>query len=384
MRRLALAVATLVLVIAAGGSGARAEGARGSTPAAGVRWSNVTGARLAPLGGGPDAALYRACGARDLGLVRVATALLQRRMADKAPFADSELKELTRRAGVPHPWPRAWVVTGVEGETELVERFSGWLGQRRARGAARCGLARGATAGGQDIVAAVVVDALADMEALPRQVRASAWQTLDARLLVAADEGAKVVLLGPQGRPRRVLTSTSDDQVRSRFTLDAPGRWLVQVVANLEGGPTPVLEAVVFVDVPPRAPVKSERRAGRRATLSELLARARKREGAGALRHDEALARAAELHARAMMRSGKVAHDLGAGGPEERAMGLGIRARRIGENVASAPTVERLHRALWDSPSHRENMLDGRFKRFGSAIVQDERGRLWAVQLFAE
>ena len=84
-----------------------------------------------------------------------------------------------------------------------------------------------------------------------------------------------------------------------------------------------------------------------------------------------------------MLRTRRVAHDVGAGGPRERADALGIASANIGENVASAPTIARVHQALWQSPTHRENMLDPNFRRVGVAAIRDEQGRFWAVQVFA-
>jgi uncharacterized protein YkwD len=247
----------------------------------------------------------------------------------------------------------------------------------------RCGIARGATASGEPVLAVVSVEALADLAAFPRQARLSQWLSIDAVVNVPADS-AKVVLLGPRGRPRRVLTSLSDGRVLSRFALDQPGRWLVQVLANLESGPEPLLEAELFVDMPPPKKERAEESVKEgKDGLFGLLNRARRAEGLPRLQRDAALDDLARAHALAMMRAGRVAHDVGRGGPDERVEQAGADVARVGENLARAPTVTRLHRALWDSPSHRDNMLDPAFDRVGIAITKDGSGRLWAVQLFA-
>src|SRR5437764_1249808 len=63
----------------------------------------------------------------------------------------------------------------------------------------------------------------------------------------AASRCAAVVLLGPDGAPRRVLaTLGADGAIRSRFRLDRTGVWKVQVLATLASGPEPVLEAVLL------------------------------------------------------------------------------------------------------------------------------------------
>lgn len=352
-----------------------------------LRWSQDTGSPRshgrATLG--DDAPLYEACGGRDLGLVKVAAAVVGRRIAGEPAPSEHQLKELTRAAGVPQPWPRAWLLANRFRPEEVRDRLVGWLAKRPANGLLRCGVARGATRDGDPVVAVVTVDVLADQASLPRSVRASQWLSLDAVVHAEADD-AKVLLLGPRGRPRRVLASLSNGRVVSRFNLDRPGRWLVQVVAMLPAGPTPVLESVVFADAHPPSALPSDTRAPKHrataAALYELLNRERKREGLARLGRDPKLEVLALDHARTMALKGRVAHDVGRGLPSERAVEAGV-SGPIGENVATAPTLERLHEALWGSPSHRENMLDSGFARVGVAVVRDHRGKLWAAQMYA-
>jgi uncharacterized protein YkwD len=319
-------------------------------------------------------------------LTEVAHQVVSRRVTGALAFDDRQLQQLARAAGVPQPLPRAWLLSGDHPATEVTQRLERWRRSWAKQGAPlRCGVARGADAQGVSVVAVVAVEALADLASMPRRVRGSQWLSLDATLQVPAED-AKVVLLGPSGRPRRVLTSLSDGHVRSRFSLDRPGRWLVQVLAMVEGGPEPLIEAEVFVDKEPPAKLdesKSDPRGETAGALLRLLNGARKSERVPRLRHDSTLDGLARAHAIAMVRAGKVAHDVGEGTPDERVEAAGIEAERIGENLARAPTVNRLHRALWDSPSHRDNMLDPEFQRVGIAIVADKSGRLWAVQLFA-
>jgi len=40
-------------------------------------------------------------------------------------------------------------------------------------------------------------------------------------------------------------------------------------------------------------------------------------------------------------------------------------------------------RALWASPSHRENLLLPRFDRVGIGVARDPDGTLWVCQTFA-
>ncbi|MFO0674033.1 MAG: hypothetical protein U0235_31170 [Polyangiaceae bacterium] len=103
--------------------------------------------------------------------------------------------------------------------------------------------------GGEDVAAFVSVDPLADLlpsDAHPRR----SWLKIDATLLVPA-ASARVVVLGAGGRPRSGPATFEGHHVRATFAPDQPGRFKVQVLADVGLGPQPVLEAVVFADVEP-------------------------------------------------------------------------------------------------------------------------------------
>lgn len=369
--------AVVLLLILAATAPVRA----GEKPPAAAIWAADVAAPH-PLAAGADAPLYARCGAPDAALSRVAAAVVRMRADGKAPPHALALAELVRAAGAPYVGPRAWSLASDDAD-RIVSRLERWT---RAAPALpmRCGVARGASRDGTPLVAAVAAPAPADLEPMPSRARSGQWLALEARLRVRA-QGAKVVLLGPRGRPRRVLGSLSGGVVRSRFALDQPGRWLVQLVADLDEGPRPVVEVTVFVDVPPEPDRESPavKVAQSPAGLGALLAAARRAEGLAPLARDAALDRVALAHAERMARRGHVAHDAGDGSPTERVERAGIEARRVGENVGSAPSVERIHHALWRSPSHRENMLHPDHRRVGIALVERE-GRLFAAQIFAD
>lgn len=350
-------------------------------------WSDSVHSPHTATPSGRDADLYEVCGGRDLGLTRVAAEVVNRRIQGLAPPTEAQLKTLLRAAGVPQLWPRAWALRGTVDEAELKKRLAEWLDKQAPEGQRRCGIARGVDGEGQPVVAAVVVDAIADLEPLPIRTAVSRWLSLEAKMHLPTDQ-VKVVLLGPRGRPKRVLTSTSQGRVRSRFTLDQPGAWTVQVVAMTADGPRPTLEATLFAGVDPPEVLEEPDPAAAEpdphpGQLARRLNEARRAEGMKPLSRDDGLDKLARAHAAAMMRARRVAHDVGQGSPDERARAGGIH-QRVGENVASAPTVSRIHHALWDSPSHRENMLDASFQRFGVALAIDRTGQLYAVQMFAE
>ncbi len=321
----------------------------------------------------------------------MASAIVQRQTEGGPAFSQRAIKRIARSSGVPYPWISAWSRMGTDAKPRVrgaatEKRLAGWLSKRRRIGMRRCGISHGVTATGKDVIAVVFADTLADLTPIPIRTHVSTWITLKAQVHAHATT-AKVVLLGPRGRPKRVLASLGDGTVRSRFMLDQPGRWIVQVVAGMPTGPQPVLELEVFAGEDPPAELLDEQpKASKHDTrdLMRWLNRARKREGVAPAKRSTKLDRLARAHAIAMVRANRVAHDVGKGTPKARVASVYVAARRVGENVARAATVKRVHDAWWDSPSHRENLLDGSFRYVGIAAVKDERGRVWSVQLFAD
>jgi len=211
-------------------------------------------------------------------------------------------------------------------------------------------------------------------------------------MLVPARE-VKVVLLGPRGGPKTVPSSLDGAKIRSTFAVDQPGLWLVQVLATVSTGPRPVLEAHVYAGVTPptsfvRTPAPGEDVALRGGTESERLLRmmnaARRAEGLGELARDAVLERLAAEHAENMRKAGLLGHDVGDGGLRQRLEAAGAKEHLVGENVASATSIERAHRSIWASPSHRANLLHAEFRRAGVAVVRDQDGTAWVAEVFAD
>lgn len=319
-------------------------------------------------------------------------ALRQARGEGLAP--PDELSFLLRSAGEPHVWPRAFSVDGADlGDDDVVARLARWAGAIPAQGERRCGVAEWRRRDGRRLVAAVAVDAIADLDPLPTLVRTGQWLTLTGRALVPARE-AKVVLLGPRGAPRSAVATVDDrGAIRSSFVVDRTGRWLVQVLLTTASGPRPVLEAMVHAGEAPPARFTTAFAPGEDAAsgvpddvtaMRRMMDAARATEGLAPLAQDDVLDRLAREHAARMVQSNTLGHDVGGGDPASRMRDAGLRARAAGENVAVAATVARAHRALWNSPSHRGNLLDGRFRRAGVAVSRGDDGRAWAAILFAD
>jgi uncharacterized protein YkwD len=180
--------------------------------------------------------------------------------------------------------------------------------------------------------------------------------------------------------------------VRSSFALDTAGEWLVQVLATTATGPRPVVEAAMFADVAPPAAFTPVAAPGESAAagapddataLARMLAAARTSEGRAALARDPELDRLAAEHAAEMMRAGFIGHDVGGGDPRSRLEDAGVSVPRVaGENVAVSKSLAGAHRALWASPSHRGNLLETGFGRFGVGVARGTDGAVWVVELF--
>ncbi len=344
----------------------------------------------------PDllAPFFELCQQGDAALSRVAERFARRQSEGNAPLDVSEISFALRAEGSPYVWPRAWTLEGGDLDAPAaVERMRSWLRGFHDGGERRCGIAL-VNGGERSVLAAVAVDALADLEPLPVRARAGAWLEVDAQLLVPSTE-AKVIVLGPSGAPYAVPTQFDGRRARARFRADRPGPFLVQLLASVSGGPRPVLEANVYADVAPPAAFFGDAAPGEPTTpllpgadqgaaLLQMVNQARATERSPPLTRDPALDTIAQAHAEAMRRLKRIAHDAGDGDPRSRVEAANLDILAAGENVAHASDVARAHRALWASPSHRENLLEPRFDKIGIGTALDSDGSIWVCEVFAD
>jgi uncharacterized protein YkwD len=389
VRRIAVTLAVVWAAVLPGRSSAGPKGTwavETSSPRKGAPDDAMDAALVAACGGGIEASLVAA--AREVAQVLVA----------KGELPDAqEIDWRLRKAGDPHVWPRTWgaQTQGPLDRAKLAGDVKKWLGAKAAR--ARCGVATVRAGKGDDTREAAVVlaiDPVADLAALPTHVKPGAWLELDATLFGGTN--GRVVVLPPTGAPKTVLASTSlgvPAHVRSRFALATPGRHVIQVLADDDNGPRPVLEAEVYAGVeppesPPSSAVPGEEK-GDAATdpVDALLRRingAREAEGLAPLALDQQLSLVSTAHAEAMRKAKVLGHDVGDGDPADRVAEAGIvKWKLIGENVAKAKTERAAHRAIYASPSHRGNVLEARFKRVGIGVASDAKtGYLWVAELY--
>ena len=387
-------VATGVLAAVAGASAFVRAGA--AAPATAWSWPSATRSpHPQPARDVADdvAPLLARCGMPDAALSQVARALVARKLATGEGPAQEEVEAELRAAGEPHVWPKAWVVSGptLDDAAVLLPKLAAWRAAIRAKGMVRCGAARHHATDTADVVAVVAVDALADLDPLPVRAHAGDWLDVSARLDVEA-RGATVMVAPPDGPPLRVPSSFDGSRVHARFAASKPGAFSVQVLAETADGPRPVLEARVFADVePPPSPdsVPAPGEAAARGAGSpteafvRMLAALRTEENLPPLRREPALDALAASHTRAMIAAKRVAHDLGDGDPEDRARAAGLEATTLGENVAHASTAALAHRALYESPSHRANLVKPSFRELGIAALAGPDGSIWVTEVFA-
>lgn len=342
-----------------------------------------------------DARRLPECVAHEQPLTRVARAIAEARLRGVTATDMKDVVVLLRSLGSPHVWPRVWALEArALSDEQLLDEWSSWIARTPRSGQLRCGLARIDAADGRSVAVAVATDALADLAPLPLQARLGQWLRFDARLLAGARSGALLVL-GPDEVPRSVPSRLEPEAFHATFSLDQPGFWRLQLLLDVGFGPQPALEAWVFVGGEPdlasvlrAAPGEVPTPVGAgtdqlRAALSAMIEGGRRSQGLPPLRRDDRLDALAQAHADAMRRSGRTAHDVGDGSPVERVARV-IAARRVGENVARARTLQRAHRVLWDSPSHRGNLLDAGFDALGIGVVQTDEGDIVLCELFID
>ncbi len=357
-----------------------------------VTWQPSTHSPRAVAPDAKLAPLLALCGTPDASLAEVASRAARRQADGGSLHGADELAFYLRAAGGPQVWPRAWSISGAAlDDDDIVRRVKAWITPWNTLGVRRCGVARTAGSDGSTVVTAVAVDALADLSPLPTTARVGQWVTLEGTMLVPAS-AAKVVLLGPRGAPRTVVASLSGSKIRSSFSVDQPGPWLIQVLATVSTGPRPVLEAMVFAGTTPPGQFVAASAPGESArkgpgddddALLRMMNAARAAEQLGALQRDPALDKLARIHSEEMLRTHMVGHDVGGGDPAARLKAAGIKAHVAGENVANANSLENAHRALWASPSHRGNLLLDQFKRVGVSVLRAPDGMVWVTQMFA-
>ncbi len=122
------------------------------------------------------------------------------------------------------------------------------------------------------------------------------------------------------------------------------------------------------LDLPDRLGVLADPVAERQ--LFDLVNEERAQRGVSALAWDERLVPVSRAHSEEMFKLKYFSHDSPvSGSPFDRLKTAGVIYSRAGENLAYAQSVTVAHRALMDSPGHRENILRPEFTRIGIGVI---------------
>jgi uncharacterized protein YkwD len=329
------------------------------------------------------------CGASDVALRNVAERIARRETKGHPLLDTAEIAFALRSEGAPYVRPHAFTLVGVLVPGALQVRVENWRSSFPPVGDRRCAVATSRMPDGRPVHAFVGVTALADLYPLPTEVSIGTWLDVRALLVVPATR-VEVIVLGPRGRPHAVLASLDGPRVRARFRTDYEGTWLVQLVATTETGPELAAEAIVQAGGAPPERFDASEAPGERspapgaAPQDAVLAMtngARAAEGLARLERDPRLDTLALEQARTLCEVKSLSHDASGQSLVER---LGpVPLRSAGENVAHATNLRRAHRALWRSPSHRENLLHPAFELIGIGVAQDDDGSVWLAEIFA-
>jgi uncharacterized protein YkwD len=113
-----------------------------------------------------------------------------------------------------------------------------------------------------------------------------------------------------------------------------------------------------------------------------MMVAARRSQGLDVPVRDARLDAVARAHATAMVAANELAHDVGDGAPLDRIRAVGLAPALAAENVAHARTPALAHRGIWNSPSHRANLLRPGSTLAGVGVVRDPRGEVWVAEEF--
>jgi uncharacterized protein YkwD/uncharacterized membrane protein required for colicin V production len=121
------------------------------------------------------------------------------------------------------------------------------------------------------------------------------------------------------------------------------------------------------------------------AQMLVLLNRARAENGLEPVVMDETIRAVARKYAQTMFQQGFFAHvDQDGHSPFDRMKAGDVSFGAAGENLALAPTVQIAHEGLMNSPGHRANILNPRYRRIGIGVADGGMHGKMFVQNFAD
>jgi uncharacterized protein YkwD len=168
---------------------------------------------------------------------------------------------------------------------------------------------------------------------------------------------------------------------------------LVFAVFALTGSPTAVmpLRSFAFAQSPghiyplPARVAAPQADDGLELTLLNFINQERVATGLAPLMPHATIQSAARAHGREMFASGYLTHMSRDGRtPRDRVLGLGVRVRLIGENLAYAADARTAHDALMASGPHRRNILSSQYRLVGIGVVDGGADGVIVVEDFSD
>jgi len=297
---------------------------------------------------------------------------------DPDPLSRRRVREAVWRAAAPDAAPSAHLVSGPR--QRVVEAL---LAVLQPDPATHLGVGAAEHAG--IVHLAVITSARrARIAPFPAAVPPGADPVLSGDL-TAPLSGARVVVTLPSGEVRQA-GGGDGRRFRVRPPLEAPGRYVIEVVGTGPRGPQVAALLAVTVGAPgaePETVVTSAAAAaaeprpeprGDEGAESRLLGeinRLRRRHRLAPLTASPALAAVARRHSEAMLAQGLLAHVLPGGGDlADRLHAARIPYRRALENVATGRAARDAHEAVEESPAHRANLLSPDVVQLGVGLAR--------------
>jgi uncharacterized protein YkwD len=234
--------------------------------------------------------------------------------------------------------------------------------------------------GGRAWVVVLLSLRAAALSSFPREVSPGETATLRGEL--TGLDRASVHLTNPSGESRTVALDGggAPRSFSAPIRFDMPGRWVVEVVGQGQSGPeVAALLAVSCGGAPLHEAAAPDERDP--VDLGEAEARVvaavnatRRAAGLPPVQAAPELAAVARRHSEAMLSAGVVAHVVGVTGTvTDRLRGARVPFAFALENVARGASALAAHRAIEESPAHRQNLLSRKATRVGCGVA---RGRL--------
>jgi uncharacterized protein YkwD len=119
-------------------------------------------------------------------------------------------------------------------------------------------------------------------------------------------------------------------------------------------------------------------------TVLELTNEARAKEKLPPLKLNELLSKAATAHSANMGRKGELSHKLDGKLPTDRVEAAGYDYAWVGENIAftQVEPPEKIVQRWLDSPPHRAQIMNDKFREMGVGIVRNDKGEIYYTQVF--